>query len=183
MDFAPGTASRARLCLGCGKIISGAEIRLTRGLGGLGLLGLRCPTEDCSAGPMEWVEPGGLKYPPIGPTVGAFADSIAPEARFACPHPGTPKTPASVPLIKPIAGNRRTSFCWTVNRKLPGRSTCHLDLAPSDNAIAQNTNALVIERVPSSPEIGRLENGQFVFWKERWVYHFASLRVAAPVTH
>jgi len=46
-----------RLCLGCGKIISGAEIRLSRGLGGLGLLGLRCPTEDCSAGPMEWVEP------------------------------------------------------------------------------------------------------------------------------
>jgi hypothetical protein len=50
-----------RLCLGCGKIISGAEIRLSRGLRGHGLLKLCCPTEDCSAGPMEWVEPDGPK--------------------------------------------------------------------------------------------------------------------------
>jgi hypothetical protein len=46
-----------RLCLGCGKIISGNEIRLSRGLGGLGLLQLGCPTENCTAGPMEWLNP------------------------------------------------------------------------------------------------------------------------------
>lgn len=46
-----------RLCLGCGKIISGSEIKLTRGLWGLGLLRLGCPTEDCTGGPMDWVEP------------------------------------------------------------------------------------------------------------------------------
>jgi len=48
-----------RLCLGCGKLISGTEIKLSRGLGGLGLPELRCPTEDCTAGPMEWVQPDG----------------------------------------------------------------------------------------------------------------------------
>jgi len=46
-----------RLCLGCGKIISGTDIKLDRSLWGAGLLRLRCPTENCAAGPMEWVEP------------------------------------------------------------------------------------------------------------------------------
>ncbi|HZE13955.1 MAG TPA: hypothetical protein VE086_09370 [Chthoniobacterales bacterium] len=48
-----------RLCLGCGKLISGTEIKLGHGLGGLGLPQLQCPTEDCRAGPMEWVYPDG----------------------------------------------------------------------------------------------------------------------------
>lgn len=48
-----------RLCLGCGKIISGAEISFSRGLWGLGLLRLRCPSEGCTAGPTEWVDPDG----------------------------------------------------------------------------------------------------------------------------
>jgi hypothetical protein len=53
------TLNQRRLCLGCGKIISGTEITVTRGLRGLGLLRLRCPSEGCGAGPMEWVEPDG----------------------------------------------------------------------------------------------------------------------------
>jgi len=48
-----------RLCLGCGKIISGAEIIISRGLRGLGLLRLCCPSEGCTAGPMEWLDPDG----------------------------------------------------------------------------------------------------------------------------
>jgi hypothetical protein len=48
-----------RLCLGCGKIISGSDVRLIRSLWGLGFLELRCPTEDCTAGPMDWVSPDG----------------------------------------------------------------------------------------------------------------------------
>jgi hypothetical protein len=56
-----GSIHERRLCLGCGKIISGTEIKLSRGMEGLGLLGLRCPTEDCAAGPMEWVDPDGRK--------------------------------------------------------------------------------------------------------------------------
>jgi hypothetical protein len=48
-----------RLCLGCGKIISGTQIKVSCALRGLGLLRLRCPSEDCTAGPMEWVEPDG----------------------------------------------------------------------------------------------------------------------------
>ena len=46
-----------RLCLGCGKLISGTEIGLSRSLDGLGLLRLCCPTPDCTAGPMEWLDP------------------------------------------------------------------------------------------------------------------------------
>jgi len=44
-----------RLCLGCGKIIGGSEIKISRSKAGL--LRLRCPTEDCKAGPMDWVDP------------------------------------------------------------------------------------------------------------------------------
>ena len=51
------STSQRRLCLGCGKIVSGSEIQITRSM--LGLLRLRCPTEDCTAGPMDWVEPDG----------------------------------------------------------------------------------------------------------------------------
>ena len=51
------STSERRLCLGCGKLISGAEIKLARSLWGLGLLRLKCPTEECPAGPMDWVEP------------------------------------------------------------------------------------------------------------------------------
>ena len=48
-----------RLCLGCGKLISGMEIKVSRSLRGLGLLRLKCPTDGCRAGPMDWVEPDG----------------------------------------------------------------------------------------------------------------------------
>jgi len=56
--FRPWKSTRQRrLCLGCGKIISGSEIRISRS--SAGLLRLHCPTEDCKAGPMDWVEPAG----------------------------------------------------------------------------------------------------------------------------
>jgi len=51
------STTQRRLCLGCGKIISGAEIQLTPTM--TGLIRLACPTEDCKAGPEDWVEPGG----------------------------------------------------------------------------------------------------------------------------
>ena len=55
-QFRPWHSTRQRrLCLGCGKIISGSEIKISRSAAGL--LRLRCPTEDCKAGPMDWVEP------------------------------------------------------------------------------------------------------------------------------
>jgi hypothetical protein len=50
-----------RLCLGCGRLISGAEVKLNRSMGGLGLLRLRCPTDGCRSGPMDWVEPDARK--------------------------------------------------------------------------------------------------------------------------
>ncbi|HEY2139342.1 MAG TPA: hypothetical protein VGH00_04620 [Chthoniobacterales bacterium] len=53
------STTERRLCLGCGKLISGAEIKLSRSLRGLGLLRLKCPTEGCRSGPMDWVEADG----------------------------------------------------------------------------------------------------------------------------
>jgi hypothetical protein len=53
------STSQRRLCLGCGKLITGAEIKFSRSMWGLGLLRLRCPTEECKAGPIDWVEPDG----------------------------------------------------------------------------------------------------------------------------
>ncbi len=52
------STQQRRLCLGCGKIISGSEIKISRSQPGL--LRLRCPTEDCKAGPIDWVEPAPL---------------------------------------------------------------------------------------------------------------------------
>ena len=46
-----------RLCLGCGKLIRGREIKAYRSMAGLGPLRLRCPSEDCGSGPLEWVLP------------------------------------------------------------------------------------------------------------------------------
>ena len=51
------STSERRLCLGCGKLISGTQIKFKRGMGGLGLIDLECPTEDCSACPTDWVSP------------------------------------------------------------------------------------------------------------------------------
>jgi hypothetical protein len=46
----------------------------------------------------------------------------------------------------------------------------HLDLPAADRAIAQDANALVVERMPFPAQIGRLEEREFVFWKE-WFVH------------
>jgi hypothetical protein len=51
------SADERRLCLGCGKLIIGREINIGRSMGGVGPLRLKCPTEDCRSGPIEWVEP------------------------------------------------------------------------------------------------------------------------------
>ena len=53
------STSERRLCLGCGKLISGSQIIFKQGLDGLGLIELECPTDGCSAGPMDWVSPDG----------------------------------------------------------------------------------------------------------------------------
>ena len=56
------------------------------------------------------------------------------------------------------------------------RAACfarHLDLPASDRAIAQNTNALVVERMPFPAQIGRLEKRELVFRKE-WCVHLKS---------
>src|SRR3954447_10832176 len=51
------TPDERRLCLGCGRIIRGWDVRIRRGIGGLGTLRLRCSSKGCQAGPAEWVLP------------------------------------------------------------------------------------------------------------------------------
>ena len=51
------SADERRLCLGCGQLIRGWEIKVLRSMGGLGPLRLRCPSEGCVAGPLNWVMP------------------------------------------------------------------------------------------------------------------------------
>jgi hypothetical protein len=46
-----------RYCLGCGKLISGRQIQVIGGTRGNGPLRIICPTERCSAIPMDWVLP------------------------------------------------------------------------------------------------------------------------------
>lgn len=49
--------SDRRQCLACGQIILGSEIEVVGGTRGLGPLRLRCPTENCTGVPMDWVLP------------------------------------------------------------------------------------------------------------------------------
>jgi hypothetical protein len=46
-----------RYCLVCGKIITGREIQVIGDTRGNGPLRIICPTEHCSAIPMDWVRP------------------------------------------------------------------------------------------------------------------------------
>ena len=61
------TIDDRRLCLGCGKLITGRDVQVFRSMGGLGPLRLRCPSEDCRAGPLEWVLPGSSGAAEIAP--------------------------------------------------------------------------------------------------------------------
>ena len=52
-----------RLCLECGKIISGRQIEVVGGTRAMGPLRLQCPTEDCNAIAMDWALPNGGTAP------------------------------------------------------------------------------------------------------------------------
>jgi hypothetical protein len=52
----------------------------------------------------------------------------------------------------------------------------HLNLTAGDCAIAQDTNALIVERMPFPAQIGRLEERELVFWPE-WCAHFKGTQI------
>jgi hypothetical protein len=54
----------------------------------------------------------------------------------------------------------------------------HFDLPAGDRSIAQNADALIVERMPFAPQIGRLEEREFVFRKQ-WRVHFESVQIKA----
>jgi hypothetical protein len=43
-------------------------------------------------------------------------------------------------------------------------------LAAGDGAIAQDTHALVVERMPFPAQIGSLKERKFVFWRQQCVH-------------
>ena len=54
-----------------------------------------------------------------------------------------------------------------MNRECPARFAPDFDLAAGDCAIAQHTNALIVERMPFPAQIGCLEDREFIFRKDR----------------
>jgi hypothetical protein len=53
-----------------------------------------------------------------------------------------------------------------MHRARPAGFPPHRDLAAGDCAIAQDADALIIERMPFPSQVRRLEDCEFVFWKE-----------------
>jgi hypothetical protein len=56
-----------------------------------------------------------------------------------------------------------------MHRICSARFAYYFNLAAGDQAVAQHANALVVERMPFSAEIVRLENRKFIVWKEHCV--------------
>jgi len=54
----------------------------------------------------------------------------------------------------------------------------HFDLPASNRSIAQNADALIVERMPFAPQIGRLEERKFIFRKQRGI-HLESVQIKA----
>jgi len=54
-----------------------------------------------------------------------------------------------------------------MKRKCSAGFATHFDLPAGDGAIAQHTDALIIERMPFSAQIGRLKDGEFFLREER----------------
>ena len=48
----------------------------------------------------------------------------------------------------------------------PARFAGDFDLPPGYRAIAQNADALVVERMPFPPPIGHLKDCEFFFWQK-----------------
>jgi len=53
-----------------------------------------------------------------------------------------------------------------MHRAAPAGFPHHHNLPADDRAIAQDTDPLLIERMPFPPHIRRLEDFEFFFWRE-----------------
>jgi hypothetical protein len=51
-----------RLCLRCGRVISGHEIETTSGLREFGEHEVHCPTKGCQSIPLDWILPDGALF-------------------------------------------------------------------------------------------------------------------------
>ena len=80
-----------RLCLRCGQIISGREIKVCGGEGGRGALRLECPTEGCPAVPIEWVMLDCSTEPPSRKPGEALAPEVPLTTTDGKPPPRPPR--------------------------------------------------------------------------------------------
>jgi hypothetical protein len=62
-----------------------------------------------------------------------------------------------------------------MEREGSARLATDSDLPPGNCAIAQDTNALVVERMPFPTHVGRLEEREFFFWEKDYI-HFESFQ-------
>lgn len=69
-------------------------------------------------------------------------------------------------VIKPVARQRGTTFRRAPQRITAGPIVHDLNLPPGNRPVAQDTDALIIERIPLSPRIGCLEEGELIFGQE-----------------
>src|SRR4051812_32571034 len=81
------------------------------------------------------------------------------------------------PLVKPIAWNGGTTGRRTVDRRHPIVRTRYGNFPAGDDSVAQNADALVVERVPFPPCISRAENREFIVRKERCDHLIRKLRL------
>jgi len=65
-----------------------------------------------------------------------------------------------------------------MNRKRSTGFSRDLDLAAGDCPIAQNADASIVERMPFSAQIARLQDREFLFWKDRFNHVRKSARLS-----
>jgi hypothetical protein len=76
--------------------------------------------------------------------------------------------------IKPVCDIGGTTRCWTCQQKTAALIATNVDLPPAEYLLTDNTNALVIERLPFPQLVRCAKNIETLFGREA-VLHFAYL--------
>ena len=70
---------------------------------------------------------------------------------------------AGTAVVKPVTRHGGTAFGRALRDKAAGAILDKPDLPPGYHTVAQNTDALIIERMPIPPRIESLKNREFLF--------------------
>jgi hypothetical protein len=77
-------------------------------------------------------------------------------------------------MIEPIARERWATFRRAAQGICAARVAHDLDLAAGDRPVAQNADALIVERRPFPARSGRMQNREFFFGQERGIHRGGS---------